>query len=169
MKLILLRHAKAQKASWEVPDDQRPLQKRGHAQIASLAEHLPNPLALDQSKPWVVWCSPALRTRQTLQEWHQIGQVHGLWAGFPAPLGPDWLYLADADRLESERQGLEDDTNLLVVGHNNGLSEWVDALLGYAYPMLRTCQLVVLQKRNLGEEGPCWRVEHSWVPDQEIW
>ena len=169
MKLILLRHAKAQKATWEIRDDQRPLQKRGYAQVAGLAEHLPNPMSLDRSRPWVVWCSPALRTRQTLEGWHQHGQVQSRWEHFPTPQYPDWLYLADSNRLESERQGLNDRVNLLVVGHNNGLSEWANDLLGYDYPLLRTCQLLVLQKRREEESGLLWRVEQSWVPDLEIW
>jgi len=91
MKLILLRHAKAQKARWDVPDRHRPLQERGHRQIIHLAPYLPGPLAVDPAVSWTIYCSPPLRT----------------------------------------------------------------------------CQLLVLQSPSKNESGVHWRVEQSWIADQE--
>jgi phosphohistidine phosphatase SixA len=77
------------------------------------------------------------------------------------------LYLAEAERLESERQLLDDAVNLLVIGHNNGLSDWADSLLGRPQPPLRTCQLLVLQSPSQKESSVRWRVELSWIADQK--
>ena len=167
MKLILLRHAKAQKASWDVPDRDRPLQERGHRQTIQLAQYLPGPLAMDPAVSWTIWCSPALRTRQTLEGWQQHTLSKSAWDGLYHPQRPDWLYLADAERLESERLLLDEAMNLLVIGHNNGLSDWADSLLGQPQPPLRTCQLLVLQSPSKNESGVHWRIEQSWIADQE--
>ena len=167
MKLILLRHAKAQKASWDVPDRDRPLQERGHRQTIQLANNLPGPLAMDSKVPWAIWCSPALRTRQTLEGWRQNSLSKSAWDGLVEPQQPDWLYLAEAERLESERQLLDDAVNLLVIGHNNRLSDWADSLLGRPQPPLRTCQLLVLQSPSQKESSVRWRVELSWIADQK--
>ena len=61
-RLLLLRHAKS---SWDDPslaDRDRPLAPRGHRAAERMADHLRS----DVPHPDLVLCSPALRTRETL-------------------------------------------------------------------------------------------------------
>jgi 8-oxo-dGTP diphosphatase len=62
MQLHLIRHAHAgSRSAWEGPDDERPLSKRGRRQANALAAAMaPSPLD-------VLWTSPYLRCRQTLE------------------------------------------------------------------------------------------------------
>jgi len=78
-----------------------------------------------------------------------------------------WLYLANAERLESERLLLDPASNLLVIGHNNGLSDWAETLLGKVRSPLRTGQILVLQENTQEDSTAIWQEEQSWVADQE--
>ena len=80
--LVLLRHAKAEAAGSDAPDDaERPLTARGHADAAAAGAWL----ARHGLLPDVVICSPARRTRQT---WH--GVALGMTGSPPegGPAGP---------------------------------------------------------------------------------
>ena len=115
--LILLRHAHAEPAAPGQADVDRPLSPEGLAEAEAagrwLAEH---GLVPDR-----VLCSPARRTRETLEAvLGVVGFVEqrleaGIYEATPGALAA----LADAHR-EVER--------LLLVGHNPGL-EWLLALL----------------------------------------
>ncbi len=62
MQLHLIRHAHAgSRSAWEGPDDERPLSGRGRRQADALAT------AFDGSPLDVLWTSPYLRCRQTLE------------------------------------------------------------------------------------------------------
>lgn len=112
--LSLLRHAKS---SWDDPverDFDRPLNGRGHRAARRMGEWLREQgLAFD-----VVVASPALRTRQTLED---------VEAGRGERLNPRWdrrIYMASAATLiDVVRETPEPARHLLLVGHNPGLED----------------------------------------------
>lgn len=116
-ELILLRHAHAEPAAPGQPDLDRPLSADGHAEAEAAARWL-------QARGLVpdrVLCSPARRTRETLESvLASLGYVDqrleaGIYEATPGTLAG----LVDAHR-EIER--------LLLVGHNPGLERLVALL-----------------------------------------
>ena len=111
--LFLLRHAKS---SWDIPsgsDRDRPLNRRGEAAAEQMAEHLARSgAALD-----TVLCSPALRTRQTLEAVLRYVPVS-------SPVIEEGLYLAGWRDLTARLALLSDGIGtVLLIGHNPGLED----------------------------------------------
>lgn len=135
-QLILLRHAHAVPAADGQPDEDRPLSPQGLAEAQSAGRWL----AAQALVPDRVLCSPARRTRETLEAvLETLGYVEqrleqGIYEGTAGTLAG----LADANR-EAER--------LLMVGHNPGL-ERLAALLHSGqsgdYRGMPTASVVVL-------------------------
>lgn len=132
MLLHLLRHAKTNPNSSTGKDFDRELLPRGYAQIEELKKFFEtNPIA-----PKHILCSSAKRTRQTLAE------LQDLW-----PLAQiqflDELYLASKQEILSAICALQTSGEILVVGHNEGLSELAIYLTDKAL-WLKTCGFVSL-------------------------
>jgi len=123
--LYLLRHAKSSWAERGVDDVDRPLAPRGQRAAAAMAEHLRDA----HVRPALVLCSPALRTRQTVE------LLEAVWDGeVPLRLAPQ-LYAADVDDLLAEIRRVDDAIgSLLVVGHNPGLHDLALELAGRGDP-----------------------------------
>ena len=104
-QLFILRHAEAASA----PDDfTRPLTAQGIAAMKSMAMRL---VELDL-RPDFVLCSPAKRTRMTLES-----LLPGAAAQFP-----DHLYNAEAGTLYEAVKGVSDShASVMVVAHNPGI------------------------------------------------
>lgn len=113
-ELILLRHAHAESAKAGGNDATRPLSARGIAEAEDAGAWLREHRAL----PARVLCSPALRTRQTLER--ALGEVD-------AVIEPR-IYEATAGALIELIDEHADAERLLLVGHNPGF-ETVVALL----------------------------------------
>nr|NLI49592.1 histidine phosphatase family protein [Propionibacterium sp.] len=114
--LLVMRHAKS---SWKTnePDARRPLNGRGTRDAvvagAELASYAPD----------VVWCSVATRAQQTWQSATFGG------ASCPDVRVSEALYGADArELLEVLRSSPADATTVLVIAHEPGVSELVEAL-----------------------------------------
>ncbi|WP_165367385.1 SixA phosphatase family protein [Phytoactinopolyspora endophytica] len=109
--LVLLRHAKS---SWpdDVPDHERPLNKRGKRDAAEVGRWLRGrDLELD-----VALVSSAQRTRETYQT------LAGELKSPPEPQIRDEAYAAGAGDLLDLVRGVSDDVSaLLVVAHNPGI------------------------------------------------
>lgn len=111
-RLTLLRHAKASRDDPSLRDFDRPLTKRGRADAARIGAHL----AALRLAPDFVICSPALRTRETLE----------LVANHLAPNARELfvksLYRATPDAIISAIAAAPDGAaHILAVGHNPGL------------------------------------------------
>lgn len=135
--LYLLRHAKSSWKKEEVSDRDRPLKKKGRIQADAMSDHL----AALIPPPQVIRCSPAVRTRETLDYFLE------LWAVPKESITySDSLYLAELDAIESEISSLPDDAEIaMVVGHNPGLTDLVqqwNASKGSSVNSLRTCGFV---------------------------
>lgn len=127
-RLLLLRHAKS---SWDDPlldDHERPLATRGHKALKALRAELSS----CSHRPEVVICSSARRTVQTLD---------GVRSALPAAtsvLVDDALYLAGTEELlASVRQLPAGLHTAMVIGHNPGLEDLAELLIGAGDEALR--------------------------------
>jgi phosphohistidine phosphatase len=120
MKTVhLLRHAKSSWADPDLEDRDRPLAPRGRRAARALAEHLRGGEIL----PDVVLCSPARRTRETLDGISE--SLAGAWVEID-----EGLYGADAREILHRIQRLPPTSDsVLIIGHNPGLEEVAGLLL----------------------------------------
>ncbi len=111
--LYLLRHAKS---SWDdpgIPDRERVLAPRGRKASKRIASHLDR----EGIRPELVLCSPARRTRETLD---RIGDA----LGTPKVVFDEQLYGADNDELLSRLREVPDRFgSVMLVGHNPGIAD----------------------------------------------
>ena len=120
MRLILLRHAKAEKAEPGEEDRQRRLNERGRDDARTIGAYL----ARHQLIPDLILASPALRTRETAER-----IVRELPSAPPATYEAR-LYNAGAQMLVSVMRETKSAVGtLLVVGHNPGLHELARLLI----------------------------------------
>jgi phosphohistidine phosphatase len=116
-ELILLRHAHAETASTGQADLDRPLSSVGLAEAEAAGRWLKE----NNLRPDCVLCSPARRTRETLEAVLGItGYVEQKLEDAVYEATPGTLIGLVADRNDVER--------LLVVGHNPGLEQLVPFL-----------------------------------------
>lgn len=118
-RLIVMRHAKAERDAPSGRDADRPLSQRGRADAALVARAL----AARGVRPDMALVSAAARTRQTWEEAHDaFGDVEVL-------IEPG-LYDASADALLRAVRGLEDRAGcLIVIAHNPGVHQLAVDLL----------------------------------------
>jgi phosphohistidine phosphatase len=133
MKLHLLRHAKTNQVSPTGKDFDRELLPRGYEQIAELKLFLKdNPIS-----PKTILCSSAIRTQQSLAE------MKGLWPNAEIQYLDD-LYLAEKEEILKLICAQNSPHEILVVGHNEGLSELAMNLARPPY-LLKTCGFISLE------------------------
>jgi phosphohistidine phosphatase len=133
MKLHLLRHAKTNPHSPTGLDFDRELLPRGYEQITELKTFLKaHPI-----DPKIILCSSAKRTCQTLSE------IQDFWPSASIRFIDD-LYLASKQEILSEICALQTSDEILVVGHNEGLSE-LAMNLGRPRHLLKTCGFISME------------------------
>ena len=118
MRLLLLRHAKAEKGGPGVDDRDRALNPRGRTDAARIGAYMAHHGLL----PGGALVSPARRTRETFER---------LTSAWPAPCPVryvDRLYNAGLDAIVEAIKGASPQV-LLVVGHNPGLHDLAIALI----------------------------------------
>ncbi|MBA3766421.1 MAG: histidine phosphatase family protein [Acidobacteria bacterium] len=120
-KLLLMRHAKS---DWSTPGQQdfdRPLNERGVKSARLVGEYIRK----HGIRPGLIISSPARRTRQTIALVMESAHL-------AAELRYDErIYEASAERLFAVVSQVEDSVNdLMLVGHNPGMSELLLALAG---------------------------------------
>lgn len=136
--LVLFRHAKADRPSG-VPDVDRPLTERGHADSAAAGAWL----VKHGYVPDLVLCSPARRTRQT---WHSVAVA---LAGAGSPLVRYEREIYDgppADLLKLIQAADSEHKTIMMIGHNptiSQLSELLDPGGEADSDGLRTCAFAV--------------------------
>ena len=132
MRVHLLRHAKTNQVSPTGQDFDRQLLPRGYEQLAELKTFFRTyPLS-----PIQILCSSAMRTKQTLHE------IIDLWPNANVQY-IDELYLASKHDILNAICTLNSPHEILVVGHNEGLSELAIYLTNQAL-WLKTCGFVSL-------------------------
>ena len=110
--LILLRHGKSSWSDSTLADIDRPLAPRGERAARTLAKYIRR----KRIRPALVLCSPALRTRQTLE-----AVEASLGKRCAVEVVPQ-LYAASEQELLERLQALpEPVTSVMLIGHNPGL------------------------------------------------
>jgi len=122
MRLMLLRHAKAEKAESGMRDRDRRLNARGREDAARIAAHMARHALL----PDRVIVSSAQRTRETWE--HMAGAFStGLPVGYE-----DRLYDAGTDTILAVIKATDRSASaLMVIAHNPGLYDTARLLLGH--------------------------------------
>ena len=119
-RLLLMRHAKAERLEAGQSDFDRVLAPRGRTDAKTIGAYL----VRHRSIPDRAVISPAARTRET---WTQAA---GAFGQVPAASFVDRLYDATTDAiLEVIRQTADSAGTLLVIGHNPGLQELAAMLI----------------------------------------
>ncbi|GAA0568507.1 histidine phosphatase family protein [Rhizomicrobium electricum] len=118
-RLILLRHAKAVPASPDLDDRDRRLADRGRSDAIRMGQFLKEEALL----PELVLCSPAQRTRETLDLVLPQLFVTPIVRHLPELYLARWLTIVNLVRQVRDKA----DT-LLLIGHNPGLEEAVKKL-----------------------------------------
>ena len=120
MQLLLMRHASAETAEG-LPDHERPLTEQGGRDAAAMGRWLRDNAAV----PEAVWCSSALRARQT---WSAAAAA---LTGAPEPSYLRSVYQAGpGDLLELLRDVPTAVGSVLIVGHNPTLQQALAAITG---------------------------------------
>ena len=120
MRLMLLRHAKAEKGAPGTPDRDRGLNVRGRTDAAQIGTYLVHHGLV----PGAVLVSPARRTCET---WEAVAQA---FSQLPQVVHDDRLYESGPESIFTAiRQGGGSAPSLLVIGHNPGLHETARLLI----------------------------------------
>jgi len=122
MRLMLLRHAKAEKPEPGMRDRNRRLTARGRSDAALVAAYMAeHALAPDR-----VLVSSAQRTRET---WEHMAPA---FSAAPAVAYEDRLYESGTDSILAAIKAVDDPASaLLVIGHNPGLYDTARLLLAH--------------------------------------
>ncbi len=119
-RLMLLRHAKSDWSRGDLADRERPLAPRGRNAAPKIGAYM----ARHALEPDLVLCSPALRTRQTLE------LVLPSFNRKPDVAIDDRLYGAGSDELlEVIREADPAGHSLLLIGHNPGLQDFAELII----------------------------------------
>jgi phosphohistidine phosphatase len=114
-RLFLLRHAKSSRDDEGLADRDRPLARRGRRAAEAMAKYLRE----EKISPELVLCSPARRTRETLEMVAASGEVRM----------EEELYRASANGLLSRLQEVPDDVaSVMLIGHNPAIEDLALAL-----------------------------------------
>lgn len=125
--LHLMRHAKSRRDDAQIEDHDRPLSPRGMQDGMAIAEHC----ARSGIQPDLILCSSAVRTRATLA-------LLLPYLSVPRIQVERGLYLASVGDLFARLREVDDDcASVLVIGHNDGLHEFAQALAGTGDGVLR--------------------------------
>jgi phosphohistidine phosphatase len=118
-RVYLLRHAKSSWKDRSIPDRDRPLAGRGRRAAKAMARHL----EAEGVRPDLVLCSPARRTRETLE------RVESALGGDVEAKVDDALYGASESELLAHLKELPEGVgSVMLIGHNPGLEELALAL-----------------------------------------
>ncbi len=142
-ELILLRHAHAEPAQAGQSDLDRPLSPDGHAEVEAAARWL----AGRRLAPDCVVCSPARRTRETLETVLSV-------LGYVDQRLDERIYEATPGTLAALLDGYREVDRLLMVGHNPGLERLVALLNSGQSSQFRGMPPAGIAVLEFGAEGP---------------
>ena len=119
--LLILRHAKS---SWKHPggaDHERPLNKRGKRDAPGIGRIIQE----QRLTPDLILCSTAKRAKMTA---HAVAEACGYDHGLE--LTRDFYLAAAAEYVRVLREVLDSNETVMVVGHNPGVEDLLEALTG---------------------------------------
>lgn len=167
VQLMLLRHAKSDWSDESLDDFQRPLNARGRRSAPQIADWIDH----HRNHPDTILCSPARRTRETLDRILERWQESKI-SERPAPQIHfiDRLYLAPPQViLETAVEYAKDAQSLMVLGHNPGLEILATQLSQHACEM-PTAALVIFQAEPSWPDdwwdSSRWEMQAKVVPER---
>jgi phosphohistidine phosphatase len=135
--IIFIRHGEAGWGNFTIPDYERTLTETGMQEAIYIANKLKN---INQSIDFI-FCSSAKRTQQTINI-----IAHEIRYPFDAIKYDQLLYNAQISTLTSYIKSLDKDLdNIIIVGHNNGLSELIASLIGHQIGNMPTCGVCAIE------------------------
>jgi phosphohistidine phosphatase len=157
--LLLMRHAKAVECNNEAHDHARALQSRGKRDAEKIGHHLKQ----ERLVPDLILCSDAKRCRRTAEKVAEALHFHG-----ETHLTGE-LYLANKQAYWHVLQQVNDSCHcVLMVGHNPGIEEWLEALTGNYTPMctgsLAVVEFALLEKWSDLTSKPTGHLLNFWQP-----
>lgn len=119
--LLLMRHAKSSWGDEGLPDFERPLNHRGEGDAVRIATELKKRHAV----PDLIYCSPAIRAKQTAERMRSggLGEI-------PLTFEPSLYGAYSSTILTVIQKAPESCDRLLVIAHNPGMGELVESLTG---------------------------------------
>ncbi len=121
--IYLLRHGKSSWKDLSLDDFDRPLAKRGRRAAVAIGRYMRH----ENIAPALILCSPAKRTRQTLD-----GVQEEMGATLPTRFERA-IYMAEAAPLLRRLKGLSHSLpSAMIIGHNPGLEQLAALLIGDA-------------------------------------
>ncbi len=163
--LLILRHAKSSWKDEDLPDHERPLNRRGKTDAPQAGSHLRQQGLL----PDLILCSSARRARATAELMSEALGYRGelrLMPEFYA--APPEVYLQALGGLTGN------EAVVMVVGHNPGLEELVQRLTGEYQPMptaaLAQVQLPIQAWAEMAPQAgptPRGRLVSIWRPKEQ--
>jgi phosphohistidine phosphatase len=142
MNIYLLRHAKS---SWEnfVDDHSRVLEKRGKDEAVTLADFIKN----KKIKFDLTLCSSATRTKETLELIYE-----NIPSAFEEIKLLESLYHASGQHILNHLQEINK-SNVLLIGHNPGLSEAINFFQKKSNTDYPTCVFARISSAGLDKES----------------
>jgi phosphohistidine phosphatase len=135
-RLLLLRHAKSSWDQPDLPDFDRPLNKRGKRDAPLMASRLRE----RGEKPELILSSPAERAIKTARV---VAEELGIMK--KKVVANNEIYLASADELLIILRGLDESYNrVLLCGHNPGITNLCNFLADLKIDNIPTCGVVCL-------------------------
>ena len=123
MKLMLIRHAHAEEKREDLEDIKRHLTEKGIESFKSLMPELKEKLEPLAERNLLLWSSPANRAMETAEIVADALQI-------PINSIEGFIYEGDFKTLSNRIQVEDDETTLMVVGHEPSLSEWAEEMTG---------------------------------------
>ncbi len=137
--LLLLRHAKSDWDDPRISDFDRPLTDRGNKEAPFVGKELEKRGVL----PDTIFCSSALRTRQTIIAVMESGHFEGQL------IYCNDLYGATADQIMDKVHHIPDSAMcVLFCGHNPGMEELLGRLTGSCAIMTTACLACIALNRD---------------------
>lgn len=133
MRIHIVRHAKTEPYSQSGQDVDRKLLKRGIEQSKVLAQFLKDKTI----KPELIFCSDAVRTRETVKILRKNELLDDI-------IYTHQLYLCSKEDLLKLVCKQTNKGEIMIIGHNNGLSDFASYLLD-DYIELKTCEYISLE------------------------
>lgn len=146
MRLILIRHGKAENATADMTDSQRPLSRDGRQRLnnayptlAHYLRHLPR---------CQVWTSPKLRALQS-------AQILCRYMPDVEPIVHDFIADGSPSALSRALSSCSNKDTIVIFGHEPHLSNWVHEMSGLDYSFKKGRAVILYLKPNAPHKAIC--------------
>ena len=143
MHIFLIRHAKS---SWDFDliDKKRPLSSRGINDAQLVFNEISSFLPLE----YEIWCSTSELTTQTAKIFSSLNNID-----FNSIIYKDELYTFNSIELEKALKK-NNAKNLIIFGHNNAITDFVNKFGNYYIENIPTCGVVILKFEDSNTFSP---------------